>query len=95
MYAVKPKGAGYRVSLSPDEPVSGVTGSVSLLMPEPVFNITGGVVTDYPIGVVSFTIDKPSFKDNVYSNSFSNGYLKQAAFSSGIIKQSGFIGVNK
>lgn len=73
----------------------GLSATVSVELPSIVFAIEGGAITDYPIATISFTVKKPDFKDNVYTNSFPNGYIRQAEFTNGIIKQSAFIGVNK
>lgn len=73
----------------------GNSASVALIVPAPVFSVSGGAVTDYPIASISFIIDKPSFKDNLYSNSFGMGFNKSSAFNSGVIKRNTFNGVTK
>lgn len=73
----------------------GLSASVAFALDAPVFSVSGGAVTDYPIASISFIIDKPSFKDNLYSNSFGIGFNKSSVFNSGVIKINTFNGVTK
>ena len=79
---------------SSGDPVSVASGNIAFSMPAPLFNVSGEVVTDYPIGSVSFAIKPPLFRRPLYTNQFS-GTIKSTRFTGFAVSASQFIGVTR